>query len=161
MHQIYAQIDGDGIVQNISIFNNYEDANRITRAVYGDAAIAVEVSRWAVTIGCKYIDGKFYESDGTTPCEYIPSDRELAEEAKRMTAVNERKIAYTRMLVDEVIQLINSNVGWTTPPVFSKDSQVVDLYLSKYFDADNAIEVVPDIGNLRTVVSTYFDELAV
>ena len=29
-------LDGNGIVRNIAMFMNYEDANKITRAVYGD-----------------------------------------------------------------------------------------------------------------------------
>ena len=38
----YIQVDSDGAVQNIAMFENYEDANRITRAVYGDHAFAAE-----------------------------------------------------------------------------------------------------------------------
>lgn len=39
----YIQVDSDGDVQNIAMFENYEDANRITRAVYGDHAFAAEI----------------------------------------------------------------------------------------------------------------------
>ena len=46
----YIQVDGDGAVQNIAMFENYEDANRITRAVYGDQAFAAEY-RYAVRPG--------------------------------------------------------------------------------------------------------------
>lgn len=64
----YIQVDGDGAVQNIAMFENYEDANRITRAVYGDQAFAAEY-RYAVRPGGvdRFHDGRFWTvaEDGT------------------------------------------------------------------------------------------------
>ena len=98
----YIQVDGDGAVQNIAIFENYEDANRITRAVYGDQAFAAEY-RYAVRPGGvdRFHDGRFWrvESDGTeAEAEYIPTDQDkinmlqaenmqLKEESNELTLV--------------------------------------------------------------------------
>ena len=76
----YIQVDGDGAVQNIAMFENYEDANRITRAVYGDQAFAAEY-RYAVRPGGvdRFHDGRFWTvaEDGTeTEAEYIPTEQD-------------------------------------------------------------------------------------
>ena len=42
VHQVYAVIDADGRIQNVMVCDNYEDANQIARAVYGDEAFAVD-----------------------------------------------------------------------------------------------------------------------
>lgn len=42
VHQIYAMVDENGIVQNITVGDNYEESNRIARAVYGEKALAVD-----------------------------------------------------------------------------------------------------------------------
>ena len=39
----YAMVFGDN-VENIAIFENYEDANRISKIVYGDDAFAVDIT---------------------------------------------------------------------------------------------------------------------
>ena len=76
----YIQVDSDGAVQNIAMFENYEDANRITRAVYGDHAFAAEY-RYVVRPGgidC-FHDGRFWyvKDDGTeTEAEYIPTEQD-------------------------------------------------------------------------------------
>lgn len=82
----YIQIDGAGTVQNIAMFENYEDANRITRAVYGDQAFAAEY-RYAVRPGGvdRFHDGRFWhvEEDGTEmEAEYIPTEQDKINELK-------------------------------------------------------------------------------
>lgn len=43
----YIQVDSDGAVQNIAMFENYEDANRITRAVYkGPRVLQQNTAMW-------------------------------------------------------------------------------------------------------------------
>lgn len=76
----YIQVDSDGAVQNIAMFENYEDANRITRAVYGDQAFAAEY-RYAVRPGGvdRFHSGRFWHmnEDGTeTEAEYIPTEQD-------------------------------------------------------------------------------------
>ena len=68
----YAMIFGDN-VENIALFENYEDANRISKIVYGDDAFAVDITEWPVGPGYKYINDAFYESDGETLVSPIPS----------------------------------------------------------------------------------------
>lgn len=79
IHQVYAMVDGEGLVQNVCIFENYEDANRITRAVYGDAAYAVDCLQYGCQPGDKYHDGYFWrvQEDGTEKqIERTPTEKE-------------------------------------------------------------------------------------
>lgn len=74
----YILIDDTGTVQNIAMFDNYEDANQVARACYGDNALAQEY-RYAVSMGDIFRDGFFYniDEDGNEElAEYIPSDEE-------------------------------------------------------------------------------------
>lgn len=94
--RIWAQIDPDGIVQNRAIFDDYETANQITRFTYGEAAIAVDINRWNVSIGDKYIDNTFYAPDGVTPREYIPDVEE------RLTAVESKQTSTDTTVNNEI-----------------------------------------------------------
>lgn len=102
----YIQVDGDGTVQNIAMFENYEDANRITRTVYGDQAFAAEY-RYAVRPGGvdRFHDGRFWRmEDGTeTEAEYIPTEQDKinmlqAENAQLKTESNELTLALAEMI---------------------------------------------------------------
>lgn len=75
VHQVFAMISGE-TVQNVVVADNYEDANQVTRAVYGDDAVAVDCLQYPCQIGDKYIDGVFYKKDGVTPIEYIPTQEQ-------------------------------------------------------------------------------------
>jgi len=103
----YIQVDGEGRVQNIAMFENYEDANRITRAVYGDQAFAAEY-RYAVRPGRidRFHDGQFWtvSEDGTeSEAAYIPSEQDkiskLKEEnAQLKTESNELTLALAELI---------------------------------------------------------------
>ena len=72
----YIMLDSEGTVQNIAMFDNYEDANQITRACYGDGSYA-EAYKYGVALGDKHIDGIFYvvnEDGSLTQADYIPDD---------------------------------------------------------------------------------------
>ena len=107
----YIQVDGDGAVQNIAMFEDYEDANRITRAVYGDQAFAAEY-RYAVRPGGvdRFHDGRFWTvaEDGTeTEAEYIPTEQDKinalqAENAQLKAESNELTLAMAEMIGGEV-----------------------------------------------------------
>ena len=60
VHQVYAMIDEEGTVQNVMVCDNYEDANQIVRAVYGDNAVAVDCLQYPCGIGDKYLNNTFY-----------------------------------------------------------------------------------------------------
>lgn len=82
VHSIYAQIS-EGIVQNIMVCDNYELANELTRASYGDDGFAVECNQYPCMIGDKYHDGGFYrdiEGEGIEiPIEYVPTPEQQVE----------------------------------------------------------------------------------
>ena len=82
VHSIYAQIS-EGIVQNIMVCDNYELANELTRASYGDDGFAVECNQFPCVIGDKYHDGGFYrdiEGEGIEiPIEYVPTPEQQVE----------------------------------------------------------------------------------
>ena len=71
-------------VLHISIFDSYEDANRVTRLVYGDNAFAEEY-KYLVSAGDTFHDGFFWntmepdeahEEAWEQQAEYIPTDSE-------------------------------------------------------------------------------------
>lgn len=59
MNHIYSIIV-NGQVTNVIVCDNYELANEIARESFGNSAIAVESSDYAVKVGDKYTNGKFY-----------------------------------------------------------------------------------------------------
>ena len=73
--RVFAQIFDDTI-QNRIVCDDYEMANYLARATYGETALAVECNQYKVGIGDKYRDGIFYQADGETPAEYIPTHEE-------------------------------------------------------------------------------------
>ena len=107
----YIQVDSDGAVQDIAMFENYEDANRITRAVYGDHAFAAEY-RYVVRPGgidC-FHDGRFWyvKDDGTeTEAEYIPTEQDKInalqkENAQLKAESNDLTLAMAEMIGGKV-----------------------------------------------------------
>lgn len=85
VHQVYAMIDEEGTVQNIMVCDNYEDANQIVRAVYGDNAIAVDCLQYPCSPGDKYIDNIFYtyvrddegnKTEELKEIEYVPTQEQ-------------------------------------------------------------------------------------
>lgn len=67
----------DNEVKNIFICPNYELANQLARASFGNDAFAVETTRYAAEIGDKYEHGMFYQilEDGTEQrVKYIPTE---------------------------------------------------------------------------------------
>lgn len=58
VHQIFAQIYNNEI-KNIIVCDNYELANYLARATYGDTATAVDCLQYSCAIGDKFVDGQF------------------------------------------------------------------------------------------------------
>lgn len=63
IHQVFAQIF-EGEIKNIIVCDNYEIANWITRASYGDEAFAVDCLQYPCEIGDRYHDETFYNING-------------------------------------------------------------------------------------------------
>lgn len=76
-HGVYAQIF-DETVQNIMVCDDYELANLITRASYGDDGFAVDCLQYPCAIGDRYRDGKFFRvvEGEEIPIPYIPTQEE-------------------------------------------------------------------------------------
>ncbi|SET52646.1 hypothetical protein SAMN05443270_0368 [Lacrimispora sphenoides] len=75
VHQVFAQISKKEI-KNIIVCDNYETANRLTRAAYGNEAYAVDCSQYPCGIGDRYHDGAFYRvnDDGSKGViNYVPT----------------------------------------------------------------------------------------
>ena len=75
VHQVFAQIC-DEEIKNIIVCDNYEMANWLTRASYGDEAFAVDCLQYPCGIGDRYHNGAFYRvnGDGTEEAiQYIPT----------------------------------------------------------------------------------------
>lgn len=75
VHQTYALIDGE-IVKNIIVCDNYEMANVLARASYGNGAIAIDCLQYPCMINDKYKNGIFYHIDGQgneVQVPYVPT----------------------------------------------------------------------------------------
>lgn len=79
MVQKFAQIS-NGKVENIAVFKTREDAIRITKAIYGEEAEAVNVEYIDTEAGDHYRDNTFYnvDEDGNevSPAEIIPTEKQ-------------------------------------------------------------------------------------
>ena len=79
VHQIYALISEE-TVQNICVCDNYEMANYIARASYGNSAFAVDCLQYPCQIGDSYRDNTFYhvnkETGKETVIEYVPTQEQ-------------------------------------------------------------------------------------
>lgn len=85
VHQVFAQIY-EGEVKNVMVCDNYELANWISRATYGNEAFAVDCLQYPCSNGDKYHDGSFYhidpETNEETLIEYVPTQEEQVQELK-------------------------------------------------------------------------------
>lgn len=66
VHQVFAHIL-DTQIKNVIVCDNYEVANQLARAIYGDNAIAVECTQYPCGIGDFYIDNSFHYRDKDDP----------------------------------------------------------------------------------------------
>lgn len=80
-------------IKNIFICENYELANVLARASFGDNAFSIEVSRYIVGIGDKYENGIFYhtlDNGDIKEAEYIPTnDEEIKQLKYQIEKINE------------------------------------------------------------------------
>lgn len=91
----YAMILGEN-VENTALFEDYEAANNITKIVYGEEAIAVEIEQWPVAPGYKYKNGVFYEPDGITRVEKLPNPFERIRELESL--IDDMTVAMADMI---------------------------------------------------------------
>lgn len=95
------------IIKSIAMYENYSDADVITKAVFGPDAYAVDLERWAADTG-DYWDGKPYKLDSNgnkVYDEYIPTER---ERINALTAELERQKASTD---DLILAIVDAELG--------------------------------------------------
>lgn len=89
VHQVYAQIF-EGEVKNIIVCDNYELANYLARATYGDDAYAVDCLQYPCGIGDTYHGNRFWKADPDTGEEtqvkYVPTQE---QQVQQLTTENE------------------------------------------------------------------------
>lgn len=81
IHQVFAQIFEEEI-KNIIVCDNYEMANWLSRAAYGDTAFSVDCFQYPCQTGDRYRDGIFYRVDDngveTVINPVMSTDQEIA-----------------------------------------------------------------------------------
>lgn len=95
VHQVFAQIC-DEEVKNIIVCDNYEMANWLTRASYGDEAFAVDCLQYSCSIEDRYRDGNFYRVNEDDTEEIIP----YTPTAEQTVPVLSAQITYISMMTD-------------------------------------------------------------
>ncbi|MBE7718823.1 hypothetical protein [Lacrimispora indolis] len=94
-HQVFAQIC-EGEIKNVIVCDNYEMANWLARASYGNNAFAIDCLQYPCGIGDKYHDGAFY---------HVGNDGNETEVKPVITAEQEvqalnAQVAYLSMMSD-------------------------------------------------------------
>ena len=100
MREIKFALIYENEVKNVFLCENYELANVLARASFGDMAFAIETTKYASSIGNKYENGIFYNKleDGTfKEVECIPSLEEKI-------LVLQSKIIQTQLVIAETYE---------------------------------------------------------
>ncbi|WP_180994612.1 hypothetical protein [Clostridium sp. chh4-2] len=102
--QMYAFILDEEIL-NITHCENYEEANRIAKAVYGEEAIAVDCLQYPCQIGDKHINGVFYHVDPNTgdqtPIQYVPTQEQQVQKLELDKTILEAELISTQLALTE------------------------------------------------------------
>lgn len=88
IHHTFAQIVGTQI-KNIIVIDDFYIAQQLTRASFGDNSVAIECSRYPVSVGDYFIDGVFYkadENDKTKQGKVVPRINTAEEDAYEANA---------------------------------------------------------------------------
>lgn len=103
VHQVYAMIYKEE-VKNVFVCDNYEMANYLARATYGDDAFSVDCLQYPCQIGDKYIKNQFYKSDGITPVEYIPTQEQQVEKLNRENKRLQDELTNSQLALTELYE---------------------------------------------------------
>lgn len=107
VHQIFAQIY-DETIQNIIVCDNYELANYLARAVYGDAAFAIDCLQYPCQMGDKYIEGTFYHIDPETKeqtvIQYVPTQEQQVQQLQFEKSQLEEEVTTTQIALTELYE---------------------------------------------------------
>ena len=111
MQEIKYALIYENEVKNVFLCENYELANVLAKASFGNDAFAIESTRYIIQMGDKYKNGIFYHilEDGTKKeAEYIPSEAEniaklnvvLAETQLTLLSIYEQKVQLENKLLE-------------------------------------------------------------
>lgn len=98
----YAMIK-DGVVQTVACFlyGEYTKANMMAIELYGQEAIAVDVSQIPTQAGDRYVDGVFYR--GESIIEAFPTEEEQVAQNTEAITQNANDISDANDAIDELI----------------------------------------------------------
>lgn len=151
IHNVYAYI-ANGEVQNVVICEDYATADYLAKTIYGPDAFAVECTQYRVGIGDKYHDGRFWsvnpDTGEETEIPYTPT-------TEQQVSNNTRNIDTNRKLIIEVLKITASVVNMSSVK-FDMDSPVVKVCGTEYMNSGFNLNVVPNVGDLRTVILDIF-----
>lgn len=102
----FVMVNNNGVIENIAMFLNYEEANKITKAVYGEYAFAEEYN-FAVQMGDVYKNGVYYNilEDGTQiAAEYIPTQEEQIQQLQADNELLEQQLRNTQLALTELYE---------------------------------------------------------
>ena len=107
VHQIFAQIYNE-TVQNLIICQDYEMANYLARAVYGDNAFAVNCLQYPCKLGDKYIEGVFYHVDPETKektvIQYVPTQEQQVQQLQSDKEILVEELTSTQLALTELYE---------------------------------------------------------
>ena len=102
IHRTFAQIV-DTQIKNIIVIDDFFIAQQLTKASFGENSVAVDCSRYPVSVGDYFIDGVFYkadENDKTKQGEVVKRINTADEDAYE---ANAKATANQRTLADVVV----------------------------------------------------------
>lgn len=91
-----------GAVKGVCVSHSYEDANRVSRAVYGDNAYAVDCLYCPCQEGDTYADGTFYAPDGTARPWLPTQEQQLAQLQAESELLRQESQELTLALADMI-----------------------------------------------------------
>ena len=98
IHRTFAQIV-DTQIKNIIVIDDFFIAQQLTKASFGENSVAVDCSRYPVSVGDYFIDGVFYKADKNDKTKQgevvkrINTADEDAYEANAKATANQRTLA--------------------------------------------------------------------
>ena len=115
IHRTFAQIVGTQI-KNIIVIDDFFIAQQLTKASFGENSVAVDCSRYPVSVGDYFIDGVFYkadENDKTKQGEVVKrinTADEDAYEANAKATANQRTLADVLVNTEYLMALAEADI---------------------------------------------------
>jgi hypothetical protein len=102
VHQIFAQIKSSE-VRNIIVCDNFEVANKLAKAAYGNDAFAVDCLQYSCRVGDKYHDDNFFRV-GIDGNEILIKCKPTAEQQIKDLLT---RVEYLSMMLDVDQEVVN------------------------------------------------------